>query len=144
MKTRKSHFCVELTLSSSGGWKVESALLGFAPVVPGSLGISNLRLRPLIIPLSKLPNIWVCKIGLEISHKHAFPSGISLCVCQWSPGLQKIQPWNQRFNQSIAWRPGPVLIDGLLTVSSQLERFTLWVRNPKLTLREASVDPLGP
>lgn len=69
--------------------EAESALLGFAPVVPGSLGISNLRLRPLIIPLSKLPNIWVCKIGLEISHKHTFPSGISAFVCQWNPGLQK-------------------------------------------------------
>lgn len=89
VETHKSHFCMEITLSSSGGWRAESAPLGFAPVVPGSLGISNLRLRPLIIPLSKLPNIWVCKIGLEISHKHAFPSGISVFVCQWSPGLWK-------------------------------------------------------
>lgn len=98
VEIHKSHFCMELTLSSSGGWRAESALLGFAPVVPGCLGISNLRLRPLIILLSKLPNIWVCKIGLEISHKHAFPSGISAFICQWSPGLQM-------GTEDSAWKP---------------------------------------
>lgn len=84
-----SHTCAWSSLYLHWEVEAESALLGFAPVVPGSLGISNLRLRPLIIPLSKLPNIWVCKIELEVSHKHAFPSGISGFVCQWSLGLQK-------------------------------------------------------
>lgn len=143
VKTDKSHFCMELTLSSSGGCRAESALLGFAPVVPGCLGISNLRLRPLIILLSKLPNIWVCKIGLEVWHKHALPSSTSVFICQGSLGLPigtEDSAWKPMVYRSIAWKVRS-LADWWLACW-QLEWFILWGRNPVAALSEASVEVL--
>lgn len=100
--------------------KAESALLGFAPVVPGSLGISNLRLRPLIIPLSQLntQHLSLQNWGGNLTQT-CFPQR-HFCICL--PVEPRTSEWHRRFSfetrgliKVLHGRPGPFLIDGLLT-----------------------------